>query len=131
MPSNPAGSVHWQRWIVVSTQVGKQEGLFCHGTETFLPLDTGGVEGLWELGIAELQSGNKLASCSVTTISASAQFLAVGHEHGGLTLFTGEPNSWTQSGSLNDGPEIQGSGYCITSLLQDLRTKGKRHSTSA
>jgi hypothetical protein len=57
---------------------------------------TGSNEGLWEIGSQDMLSQSKLGKFPTTVICVSAEYLAAGDEQGGIVLFQGGPNSWSQ-----------------------------------
>ncbi|EFX88922.1 hypothetical protein DAPPUDRAFT_95702 [Daphnia pulex] len=73
---------------------------------------TGSNEGLWEIGSQDMLSQSKLGKFPTTVICVSAEYLAAGDEQGGIVLFQGGPNSWSQIQRIQEK-----SSNCCTSMF--------------
>jgi len=73
---------------------------------------TGSNEGLWEIGSQDMLSQSKLGKFPTTIICVSAEYLAAGDEQGGIVLFQGGPNSWSQIQRNQEKPS-----NCCTSMF--------------
>lgn len=84
---------------------------------------TGSSEGIWEVGIKDLEPRGKLCNFPTTVVSATAEFVAAGDEQGGICLFEGGSASWSQTHRAQ-GEKTS----CCTSMLifQEYAENGKR-----
>ncbi len=73
---------------------------------------TGSNEGIWEIGSEDILARSKLDKFPTTVMCVTEEYLAAGDEQGGINLFSGGPESWSQV------QRIQGNkSTCCTSML--------------